>query len=228
MKAIDLGKQNPHCTARYHGTDAACRRAGCRCGHARKARNRTDKLRRAGRPTESLYIDITGTSRRLQALYAIGWRWTDLAPIAGRAAEELREWAYVRSRISSTNAALIKRVYRTLCDQQGPSQRARSIASTRGWHTPIVWNNIDNPAEQPEVGGPLEPDRLPDEVEVRRAVAGHTRYRALREPDRAEVYRRMAAAGHGPGTIQARLRINKATLQQLATLAAGVNIREAA
>jgi hypothetical protein len=227
MKAVDLGKQNPHCTARYHGTANAYSRGGCRCGHARKARNRNDKLRRAGRPTESLYIDITGTSRRLQALYAIGWQWSDLAPIVGRDRRELREWAYVRSRISATNAARIKRVYRALCDRPGPSQRARSIAATRGWHTPIMWNVIDDPNERPYTDPVGLVDGQPDEVLVRRMAAGAARFRSLLPADRVEVYRQMVAAGMGPGTIRDQLRINGQTLAAL-TAAAGANLEEAA
>jgi hypothetical protein len=32
--ALDLGRTDPTCTGRYHGTESAYRHAGCRCTQA--------------------------------------------------------------------------------------------------------------------------------------------------------------------------------------------------
>jgi hypothetical protein len=211
-----------------HGDDRRYRLNRCRCTECRAAHTaEANRRRRAiayGRWAG--LIDATGTTRRVQALATAGWSFAEIAARRGIHRSCPRDIAYgVFKQIHATVARSYADLYDDLCNEDGPSTRIQLVARRNGWAGPEAWTDetIDDPHAQPLVA-----DDRPDEEEVRRAVAGHTRYRALREPDRAEVYRRMAAAGHGPGTIQARLRINKATLQQLATLAAGVNIREAA
>lgn len=163
-----LGKQNPNCTATRHGTRAAYHK-GCRCPHAREDRRIYDKrLREARQPAG--YVDATGARRRLQALNAIGWTFEDLAPRLHTKPSHLRaiaRGAESAQKLYRTTADRITDLYRQLAGVPGPSQISRSRAAAKGWLSPVWWDNIDDPDEQPD-------QHLRHEQRYQQFVALHT------------------------------------------------------
>lgn len=150
MKApINLGRRSLTCTARWHGTSAAYR-YGCRCPHARECKRIEDKRRLHGRYVSPL-VDGTGTARRVRALVAIGWPYTQIAARLGCS------WQAVQHLALRTSPAVQHRtyrrvavLYRDLSGVPGPSASSRRRAVVKGWSTPIAWGrDIDDPAAQP-------------------------------------------------------------------------------
>lgn len=106
-------------------------------------------------------VVAVGTARRLQALAVIGWPERTIAVrlrigigtvnriITGeRTAVSLR----TRDRVCGFFA---EHWGRTPEDYGVPAiyaARARKVASRHGWHPAAVWDNIDDPAEQPQYG----------------------------------------------------------------------------
>lgn len=216
-KPVDLGRTNPHCTAHWHGTRSAYHN-GCRCPEAREHERITRKRTREGRYQPTM-VNAIGTQRRLRALAAVGWTFDGLAERLNMLPSNLRSLARDTAPLRHPRtAAKVAALYRELAGTPGPSLIARKRAAAKGWPTPIAWDNIDDPAEQPDTG-PAPADTRPDEVAVQRALAGQARYRRLHPADRVEAYRQLIAAGHGPGAISNRLRINATTVRQLAHLA---------
>ncbi|NJP70405.1 helix-turn-helix transcriptional regulator [Streptomyces sp. C1-2] len=116
------------------------------------------------------YVDATGTRRRLQALMVLGYPVSLVALKAGLGRSTLHPavdgtWATVHS----STAARVARVYRNLClhpSPRGPrAEQARNEAAANGWHGPMAWEDIDNPACQPDPGGPVAPRHVhPDDI----------------------------------------------------------------
>lgn len=215
---VDLGRTNPNCTARYHGTESAYT-YGCRCPHAREARRLNGKRRRQHRHTPTL-IDATGTARRLQALATLGWSYNQLATRLNWPWRYVQRLAYKRRpTVARATAQRVAAVYLDLYTKSGPSLLTSRYAAAKGWGGPLAWNNIDDPAEQPATGEPATPDDRPDEVLVARAMRGLVPYRQLTDADRVAAYWRLRAVGLHAGGIQARLRINSPTYRRLVALA---------
>lgn len=120
-------------------------------------------------------IDPTGTIRRIQALACIGH------PVAWTAEQSGYHPSYLfnimAGRIPTVPrdvAARIAQVYRQHSGRPGPSTFARNSARRNNWHGPAVWDDIDNPDEQPdsEPAAAAEPSR--DELAaIRRAEIAH-------------------------------------------------------
>ncbi len=119
-------------------------------------------------PSRHGCIDATGTTRRLQALAAIGWDSAKLAPRIGvkpRRLERLRRGE--KPAVHATTAAKIGQLYRHLSMTPATgwqADRARTIARNRGWAPPLAWDDghgphgIDNPTAAPHTTtvGPRE------------------------------------------------------------------------
>lgn len=102
-------------------------------------------------------VDITGTTRRLQALVAIGWpqgalcHQLGILPTNGtRLFMPRRGGGLVLARTATAVAGLYDRLSLTT----GPSQPARLRARRRGWAPPLAWDDdtIDNPNATPDLG----------------------------------------------------------------------------
>lgn len=96
-------------------------------------------------------IDATGTRRRVQALMTLGWTQTVLAPQMGFRHVHLSQIIHQQS-VTAATAAKVKRVYDALHMTPGRSVWVRGWAHRRGWQPPLAWDDIDNPAETPNVG----------------------------------------------------------------------------
>lgn len=115
-------------------------------------------------------VDATGTRRRLQALMVLGHTIPEVARLTGIGVSSLQQTAEGRwERVKSVSATKVARVYRQLSTAPAPESRhaeqARNNAYARGWHGPMAWEDIDDPACVPDPGEPLAPRSVhPDDV----------------------------------------------------------------
>lgn len=104
-------------------------------------------------------LPATGSARRLQALVAIGWPFTSIAPhirVDPRGITRVIHQPY----IFRTTAEAIVTVYKQLKNQRPEdhgvsligAQKSRALANRRGWPDPLWWEDmghIDDPAFDP-------------------------------------------------------------------------------
>jgi hypothetical protein len=97
-----------------------------------------------------------GVQRRLQALAALGYTMRELAPMIGAHEEPLVRMMrrttppeYVNAHVVEGVLRTYDRLYMTVPPRNRVSSRARTIAAGRGWVTPLAWDDIDNPGEDP-------------------------------------------------------------------------------
>lgn len=124
-----------------------------------------------------LQVPALGTTRRLQALYALGWTCQQMGDRlgvtgarVGRMMNGYSEYAY------QSTAQAVKELFDELCmivpsdddaqrvrGQVRVHERARADARRRGWVPPLAWDNIDDPDEQPAhtatIGNPRHRER---------------------------------------------------------------------
>lgn len=99
---------------------------------------------------DGAYIDATGTTRRLQALVALGHTQTHLAQRLGWTTANLNVITLGnRSQVTSATAQLIAALYDEMSMTPGTSARARSVAARRGWVPPLAWD--DDQIDRPEI-----------------------------------------------------------------------------
>lgn len=111
-----------------------------------------------------------GTIRRIQALYAIGHGAKAIASISGLPEQTISLLANSQWRtVSGSIAGPVRAAYQQLAWRAGSSAKARARAARLGWHSPIAWGDIDNPATQPEA----EPAGLLNVRESKRAEVEH-------------------------------------------------------
>lgn len=111
-------------------------------------------------------VPALGTSRRLQALVAIGYPQNDLARRLGGMDESLISALTQGKRrlVNADTARKVENLFTEIEEQPAQlgrrSEQARARAARMGWLPPIVWNPdiIDDPAATPEVR--TEPRRL--------------------------------------------------------------------
>lgn len=114
-------------------------------------------------------VPAVGTTRRVQALMAIGWRKPDLAA-AGIPSAQLVTRA--RSHVTAATWRQVREVYDRLSMTPGPSAPARARATRRGYPPPLAWddNAIDDPRATPQFGRPG--DAAVDPVAVASVATG--------------------------------------------------------
>lgn len=208
--ARDRGRLSPDCTATFHGTDSAYR-YGCRCPHAREHKRIRVKRWREGRSVPRL-VDGIGTRRRLQALAVLGWRWPDIGARMGVTGSAVHQMATLPKPVELPTVARVKAIYRELSVRSGPSRITASRAAAKGWHGPLAWADIDDPACEPDGAEPES--TVVDEWAVTEAMAGRLAPDRLTEVDLAEAVRRMLAEGLRPGQVRYRLGLSKSQLSQ--------------
>jgi hypothetical protein len=99
----------------------------------------------------SAYINGLGTSRRIQALSAMGWPQHLMADELGVPQNEVSA-LMCRGRVTASSAAAIHGLFERWGMRPGPSALARRTARRKGWVTAAAWDDIDDPDETPNVG----------------------------------------------------------------------------
>lgn len=139
------------CAAPKHGDENAYTNHRCTCDDARNDRRVKEKRRREGRHV-SPYVDVTGTSRRLKALAALGWSREDLAAQLGCSPQLIERHRTGRlARLHTDVAARYADLYERLQGTPGPSNVTRGHATRQGWAPPLAWDDIDDPHARPAV-----------------------------------------------------------------------------
>lgn len=107
------------------------------------------------RPGDHTPLALTsiGSTRRLQALSAMGWSLTWCVQQLGIT----RRWgcqiiAGHCPQVSVETAQRIEDLYRRYAMQPGPSRDAKAAARRNNWAPAIAWDDIDDPEALPEVG----------------------------------------------------------------------------
>ncbi len=162
------------CAAPRHGTKTAYMWGRCRCPEAREAYRVYRKRRREGRAQPEM-VDSTGTARRVRALVALGYTWTDLSRHLGVDPSTIR-WLGARPRptVRLRTAAAVTALYDELSTTPGGKAYAYTIARKNGWPPPLAWDDdtIDDPQAQRWAGVPEGTAPVVDEVAIRRALNG--------------------------------------------------------
>jgi transcriptional regulator with XRE-family HTH domain len=105
--------------------------------------------------SDSALVPAYGTTRRLQALVALGYTQHDLAARLGLLDTNLARLVYGppvvkrgrRKRITAKMARKVEALYAELSETPGPSRRSLNRAKALGWLPPIAWDEdvIDLP-----------------------------------------------------------------------------------
>jgi hypothetical protein len=157
------------------------------------------------RPSTPSKLNAVGTARRIRALVAMGWTLAE----QGRRLDmhNSHVWQLCWQDLPTVTPAMAERIqglFAELWDQPGPSRRARNLAVKHGWAPPLAWDDIDDPAAEPDRGAVI--DEAVDEVAVARAVRGE-RLR-LNEAEEAEALRLGVERGEPLTRVSKRLGIN--------------------
>lgn len=192
---------------------------GCSAAHLREIatgrrtvinRLTQDKIlaaRPSGDLSGGLYIDATGSARRVRALMAIGHPQRVIGAHARTTQYRIGWLAMGQPLMRAKCAAKIAAAYEELADVRGTSTRARNMAARAGWPDPTWWEDwghLDDPefdpatAEQPQRGRTW----LTDEISHLAGCGVSTRKIAA-QVGRTEKYVRQVITGErGPGWRQ--------------------------
>lgn len=108
-------------------------------------------------------IDSTGTTRRIQALVAVGWSMSKIAARLGIGRSNFTPLAQGSRDTTVARAKAVSDLYDQLWDQRPPHtlwrdhiaySRALGYAAKAGWVPPLAWDDddIDNPNATPNLG----------------------------------------------------------------------------
>lgn len=122
---------------------------------AQLARNRAAQYLRRGAP---LHVPACGTTRRLQALHALGWTGKDLAARLGVSPDRVSQLTTEQSpTVRPETRETVRRLYDALSmtvPDHHPAwllARNRRNAERKGWTVPLAWDDdvIDDPNGRP-------------------------------------------------------------------------------
>lgn len=172
--------------------------------------------------THRAFVDSTGVSRRLRALIAIGYSQTQLAARLRIRASNLSTLIHgKRPRVSPVTYRAVCALFKELWAHpaQGPgAERSRAIAKSHGWVGPLAWDDIDDPAERPNIrGGKPDPvdkensgKKHIDEIAVERAMRGDRV--KLTRLERLDAIRRLHARKWSDRRVGLALHIDERTV----------------
>lgn len=111
--------------------------------------------------TGGLYIDATGTVRRLRALQAIGHTIDTIAAATKTHKSRIQPLIQGQPRLRQKVADRVKQAYEALAKQPGTAARPRNRAAAEGWAPPGAWDEdtIDDPNAHAEWTGYCGTDR---------------------------------------------------------------------
>jgi hypothetical protein len=123
--------------------------------------------------------DGTGTRRRLRALAVMGWPSTAIARRLGVTREHVNDLTNRDGGVQTRTVKRIREVYLQLWNIRPEdhgvlpyvARQTRERATAKGWHPAAVWDDIDNPAEEPKYG--LQSPRQSAIVEDAEELARH-------------------------------------------------------
>lgn len=141
---------NAHFTpsGRFYGepVDRACQDAAnlaCRRRRAKRYMAQSD-----------LYVDATGTKRRLQALHRIGWTFDALGrlltPDSKHPTQVVWHLLARQKRVHLRTKLRVEEIYEELSVTPGPDLRSQRRAIRNGWAPPAAWDDIDDPEAKPQ------------------------------------------------------------------------------
>lgn len=128
------------------------------------------------------WTDPTGTIRRIRALAVLGHPQYAIADAIGISRATIRPLAAgQRQKVAKDVARKVADLYPKWITRAGHSSVARGIAVARGWHGPLAWDDIDNPAAEPDLGD--EPGaKTPIELRPCGTTAAYRRHLRHKEP----------------------------------------------
>lgn len=179
-----------------------------------------------------LLIPALGSTRRIQALVAIGWTMAEIARRLGTARSDIRRLATEADRVTPRRAQQISDLYDHLSNRTptGTTRaelatygRARALARRSGWARPIDWDDIDTD----EAPAQPHPDRqLVDIVAVTLATEGARIH--LTTTERHMAIAQLDSRGYSATQIAALLTINPKTVERHRAAALAVPVDEEA
>lgn len=99
-------------------------------------------------------VHALGSRRRLRALAWLGHPWMDIRKYTGLTEDRLGVIANARiDVIRPDEARKIAAAYRVLSVTPGRMKQIATCARNKGWHGPLAWDAIDDPAAKPEALG---------------------------------------------------------------------------
>ncbi|WP_134324691.1 hypothetical protein [Cumulibacter soli] len=181
---------------------------GTRTPSRRVTKATAEKLLAVAAPVlaDGARVDATGTTRRIQALVAIGWSGARLADRIGVQRSNFTPLLHGTRDVLVATRRVIIDLYEELWDQAPPADerhdrisvsRSKNYAARMGWVPPLAWDDdaIDDPAATPNVGEHVKvttADRVRELADLGLGVADVARRLGMRE---AAVERALYRAG---------------------------------
>lgn len=162
-------------------------------------------------PVTSGYRPAYGAIRRLRALVALGYPCGWLADELGMARSNMSTLirtarpGRANTRVQAATWQAIDNLYQRLHMTPGPSDRARAMATGRGWVPPLAWDDVDDEQETPaRVTEPAGRKAYLDHAAMERRYQGDRSVRLTAAEARA-VIARCYRAGRSTGWIEQTL-----------------------
>lgn len=185
-------------STRRHGTIAAYNHDGCRHESARRARRNAENIRQLailrGQP---LTVPAVGASRRIHALYRMGWTTHELGRRLGiphyRVSVIARQ---VHPTVLRRTHEKVAALYEEISHLRGPSRFTEGQAKAKGYPPPLAWDEdtIDDPRARPATRLGSHARIEVDPIAVERIWQGEAPAR-LRRVDSGEFIRQAVERG---------------------------------
>lgn len=162
------------------------------------------------------YIDVTPSTRRVRALSHVGHSYATIAAAANTSTNRVASIANgAQPTIRRDLAERITGIYQRLAFNPPPASkytnRTRNVARAKGWHGPLAWDDIDDPACKPE-----RSRRSRSKAGSRRTVADAVRVAELTAAGRTAQQIADELGCHKRTVTRARSRITPRTLEEAA------------
>jgi hypothetical protein len=167
--------------------------------------NQRELDRLNGRPRA---VSAVGVARRIQGLMYLGYTYPVLAPMLGVSTAQVHKWARGWQTITrASSRSRVGEVFERLCMSPMPDGRnakyARTVARRNGWVSPLAWDDIDDPDEQPDLG-----------ERATHRTGGRAETQQRRAQDRLEDVEHLAAGGVSGDQIAQRLDLSPEALEK--------------